>query len=218
MSVCFHALRHSLPFLLQIHWFSIINSCVTVLLLTGFLATILLRVLKNDFLKYTKDDEMGAEQEETGWKYLHGDVFRFPPHINLLSACLGVGAQVGCSGIASEQGRMHRGFSLLCHCLMFLNCMNPFSTLMSLSLMLQTLVIALFIFSMALVGMFYPYNRGAMLAACVVLYALTAGISGEPSAKGLGMSDCDPVSPLRTKRVPLMEESAKGLGMSDDRE
>ena len=43
----------------------------------------------------------------------------------------------------------------------------------------QTLVIAFFIFSMALVGMFYPYNRGAMLAACVVLYALTAGISGE---------------------------------------
>lgn len=28
-------------------------------------------------------------------RYLHGDVFRFPPHINLLSAMLGVGAQVG---------------------------------------------------------------------------------------------------------------------------
>ena len=113
---------------------------MTVLLLTGFLATILLRVLKNDFLKYTKDDEMGgAEQEETGWKYLHGDVFRFPPHINLISAMMGVGA--------------------------------------------QTLVIALVIFAMALVGMFYPYNRGAMLAACVVLYALTAGISGEGDAE-----------------------------------
>lgn len=62
--------------LLQIHWFSIINSCVTVLLLTGFLTTILLRVLKNDFLKYTRDDEMGEAEEETGWKYLHGDVFR----------------------------------------------------------------------------------------------------------------------------------------------
>ncbi|RWW41548.1 hypothetical protein BHE74_00052952 [Ensete ventricosum] len=36
---------------LEIHWFSIINSCVTVLLLTGFLATILMRVLKNDFVK-----------------------------------------------------------------------------------------------------------------------------------------------------------------------
>ena len=41
----------------QIHWFSIINSCVTVLLLTGFLATILMRVLKNDFVKYSRDDE-----------------------------------------------------------------------------------------------------------------------------------------------------------------
>ena len=36
---------------LEIHWFSIINSCVTVLLLTGFLATILMRVLRNDFIK-----------------------------------------------------------------------------------------------------------------------------------------------------------------------
>ena len=41
----------------QIHWFSIINSCVTVLLLTGFLATILMRVLRNDFVKYTRDDD-----------------------------------------------------------------------------------------------------------------------------------------------------------------
>ena len=41
----------------QIHWVSIINSCVTVLLLTGFLATILMRVLKNDFIKYTRDDD-----------------------------------------------------------------------------------------------------------------------------------------------------------------
>jgi len=42
----------SLPHHLEIHWFSIINSCVTVLLLTGFLTTILMRVLKNDFVKY----------------------------------------------------------------------------------------------------------------------------------------------------------------------
>ena len=47
------------PLLPQIHWFSIINSCVTVLLLTGFLATILMRVLKNDFIKFSRDDEAG---------------------------------------------------------------------------------------------------------------------------------------------------------------
>ena len=46
---------------MQIHWFSIVNSCVTVLLLTGFLATILMRVLKADFIKYTRDDEAGEE-------------------------------------------------------------------------------------------------------------------------------------------------------------
>lgn len=52
--------RHMCNSRLQIHWFSIINSCVTVLLLTGFLATILMRVLKKDFVKYTRDDEAGA--------------------------------------------------------------------------------------------------------------------------------------------------------------
>jgi hypothetical protein len=109
---------------------------VTVLLLTGFLTTILLRVLKNDFVKYNaRDDaELGEEADESGWKYLHGDVFRFPPHINLFAACLGVGTQV--------------------------------------------LVIAMAVFGLSLVGAFYPYNRGAMLSACVVLYALTAGVAG----------------------------------------
>ncbi len=43
----------------------------------------------------------------------------------------------------------------------------------------QMLFIATFIFVLALVGVFYPYNRGALLSACVLLYALTAGIAGE---------------------------------------
>lgn len=132
---------------LQIHWFSIINSCVTVLLLTGFLATILMRVLKNDFIKFSRDDEAGQclpnnhpccigmpqklalqkdlcaldslpdpfaypcvviwlmkhasqcliavdEAEETGWKFVHADVFRFPAHPNLFSAVIGSGTQI----------------------------------------------------------------------------------------------------------------------------
>jgi len=55
----------------------------------------------------------------------------------------------------------------------------------------QVLVIALCVFGLALVGMFYPYNRGAMLSACVVLYALTAGISGEQPAAGRPAVDRD---------------------------
>ena len=84
----------SFPQHLEIHWFSIINSCVTVLLLAGFLATILMRVLKNDFIKYSHNEEIADEQEETGWKYIHGDVFRYPPHKSLFSAVLGSGTQL----------------------------------------------------------------------------------------------------------------------------
>lgn len=84
----------ALPHHLEIHWFSIINSCVTVLLLTGFLATILMRVLKNDFVKYAHDEEAADDQEETGWKYIHGDVFRYPKHKSLFAAALGSGTQL----------------------------------------------------------------------------------------------------------------------------
>jgi hypothetical protein len=51
----------------QIHWFSIINSCVTVLLLTGFLATILLRVLKADFVKFSRGEDGGEGGTAGGW-------------------------------------------------------------------------------------------------------------------------------------------------------
>ena len=51
----------------------------------GFLATILMRVLKNDFIKYSREDDTSDEQEETGWKYIHGDVFRFPPCIKYVN-------------------------------------------------------------------------------------------------------------------------------------
>lgn len=41
---------------------------------------------------------------------------------------------------------------------------------------------ATFIFILALVGVFYPYNRGALFTALVVIYALTSGIAGYTAA------------------------------------
>ena len=34
------------------------------------------------------------DQEETGWKYIHGDIFRFPPYRSLFCAFVGTGFQV----------------------------------------------------------------------------------------------------------------------------
>jgi hypothetical protein len=50
-----------LPDSLEIHWLSIINSFVLVLLLTTFLSVILIRILKKDFSKYMDlDEEIGG--------------------------------------------------------------------------------------------------------------------------------------------------------------
>merc|ERR1712224_358025 len=85
----------SLPATLEVHWLSIINSFVLVVLLTVFLSIILVRVIKNDFTRYMSAGEEGEfVDEETGWKLIHGDVFRPPELGMLLSACVGVGVHL----------------------------------------------------------------------------------------------------------------------------
>jgi len=80
----------------QIHWFSIMNSFMIVLFLTGMVAMILMRALHKDFRRYNADDPEAIEvqQEETGWKLVHGDVFRKPVNPSLFSAIVGTGVQV----------------------------------------------------------------------------------------------------------------------------
>ena len=65
----------------------------------GLVTMILLRTLRNDYAKYTRDDDdlESLERdisEESGWKLVHGDVFRAPRHLWLLSALLGTGVQL----------------------------------------------------------------------------------------------------------------------------
>ncbi|CAA7400333.1 unnamed protein product [Spirodela intermedia] len=84
----------------QIHWFSIFNSFMMVLFLTGLVSMILMRTLRNDYAKYAREDddlETSLERdvsEESGWKLIHGDVFRPPQNLALLSAVVGTGAQL----------------------------------------------------------------------------------------------------------------------------
>ena len=145
---------HFLPASFEIHWLSIINSFVLVILLTVFLSIILMRVLKNDFTRYMREDGGGEGElllaagdggdggaEETGWKLLHGDVFRHPSGgwEMWFSACIGAGAQ--------------------------------------LLLMVAMLLV------LALMGMFVPTKRGAVATAVIVLYALTSCVGGYLAAR-----------------------------------
>ncbi|KAG1929226.1 Endomembrane protein 70 protein family [Pimephales promelas] len=77
----------------NIQWFSIMNSLVIVLFLSGMVAMIMLRTLHKDIARYNQMDQEEA-QEESGWKQVHGDVFRPPKMGMLLSVFLGQGCQI----------------------------------------------------------------------------------------------------------------------------
>jgi transmembrane 9 superfamily protein 2/4 len=82
----------------DIHYYSIVNSLMIVLFMTGAIATIMIRTLRKDISGYNELQTIEEAQEETGWKLVHGDVFR-PPEFSpmFLSVLVGTGAQIGCA-------------------------------------------------------------------------------------------------------------------------
>ncbi|KAL3939891.1 MAG: hypothetical protein SGBAC_005465 [Bacillariaceae sp.] len=80
----------------DIHYYSIINSLMIVLFMTGATATIMIRTLRKDIAGYNELQSLEEVAEETGWKLVHGDVFR-PPSFSpmMLSVLVGTGAQLG---------------------------------------------------------------------------------------------------------------------------
>lgn len=79
----------------EIHWFSIANSICIVLFMSGTIAMILVRTLNKDLARYNDLDLTEEDkQEETGWKLVHGEVFRPPRCGNLFSVLVGTGCQL----------------------------------------------------------------------------------------------------------------------------
>lgn len=90
----------------KIHWFSLINSAIIVVFLVLTVTSVLVRALKKDFARYNRLDQIDLDdlggtsvvedgiQEDSGWKLVHGDVFRNPSNPLLLSTLLGSGAQL----------------------------------------------------------------------------------------------------------------------------
>merc|ERR1719203_2114494 len=82
----------------EVHYFAIVNSLMIVIFLSGAIATVLLRTLRKDIMAYNElaNSLEDSEEAQTGWKLVHGDVFRPPKeHPLLLSVAVGTGAQLG---------------------------------------------------------------------------------------------------------------------------
>ncbi|CDS37620.1 Nonaspanin TM9SF [Echinococcus multilocularis] len=80
----------------QIHWFSIINSIIIIIFLTAVMSVILLKTLRRDIASYNREEDSEEIIEESGWKLVHGDVFRPPRRSALLAAFVGSGVQLLC--------------------------------------------------------------------------------------------------------------------------
>ena len=152
-----YAKVHFLPSTFEVHWLSIINGVVLVILLMIFLSYILVRALNKDNAHAVAlqskakgagdgggaggsgnaggdDAGLGELDEESGWRLLKDQVFRVPEAASWLSAIVGAGMQ------------------LLISCLSLL--------------------------ALALLGAFHPTVRGAVPTAFLVVYCFSGGIGG----------------------------------------
>ncbi|OQO04071.1 hypothetical protein B0A48_10714 [Cryoendolithus antarcticus] len=89
----------------EVHWIWLTANAIVMVLLVVMVATALGRTLRKDIQRYNKlnqielDDLHGTGiddgvQEDSGWKLVHGDVFRPPKQSLLLALLVGNGAQL----------------------------------------------------------------------------------------------------------------------------
>ena len=90
----------------KIHWFWLVDTAIIVVILVLTVMSVLVRTLKKDIARYNRLDQINLDdlggtsaledgvQEDSGWKLVHGDVFRTPSRPMLLSVLLGNGAQL----------------------------------------------------------------------------------------------------------------------------
>ena len=71
----------------QIHWFSIINSLMIVLFLSGMVAMIMMRTLHRDISNYNQLETAEEVQDETGWKLVRAAVCRACLAASICSHC-----------------------------------------------------------------------------------------------------------------------------------
>ena len=150
----------------EIHYFSIINSLMIVLFLTGVVAMIMLRTLHKDISTYNEMQTLEEAQEESGWKLVHGDVFR-PPAFSpmFLSVLAGTSLVTLCTHLRHKETNIL--LSKLC---------DSGSGVQLLGMTLVTMVCAL-------LGLLSPQNKGGLLSALLLIFVFMGSLAGYWSAR-----------------------------------
>ncbi|MEW5298849.1 MAG: hypothetical protein WDW38_000420 [Sanguina aurantia] len=124
----------------KVHWFSIGNSVLVVLVMATIVATIMIRTVHRDLAKYEAlvSDGGGVDvKDEAGWKLVSGDVFRSPAASKMLAVQVGSGVQI-IATFATTLGLATLGFlspaargALLTTGIIFYVCLSLLSGLVS---------------------------------------------------------------------------------------
>lgn len=211
----------------NIQWFSILNSLVIVLFLSGMVAMILLRTLHKDIARYNQIDSGEDAQEEFGWKLVHGDIFRPPRKGMLLSVFLGSGVQLfsmasitlvfACLGFLSPA---NRGALMTCALVLYVCLGTPAGYVASriyksfggdkwksnvlLTCMLCPGIVFAHFFVMNLVLWYYGSSAAIPFFTLVALLALWFGVSVPLTFVGAYFGFRRPVieQPVRTNQIP----------------
>ncbi|KAF8041592.1 hypothetical protein BT93_A0248 [Corymbia citriodora subsp. variegata] len=88
----------------RVRWFLVLNSLMTILLLTGTVSVIFLKIISRELAKrqgLNKQAEGQTNEEPSGWKLLAGDAFREPNYSRLLSVMVGTGVQITLTGFVT---------------------------------------------------------------------------------------------------------------------
>ena len=158
--------------------FPVLNSLMIVLFLSGMVAMIMVRTLRRDISAYNELESVEEASEESGWKMVHGDVFRPPPFAAHLAAAAG-----------TARGGPPLSFQTL---LSFIPSVLTLFTLFTtpcpqgVQLLGMTTVTILF----AVLGFLSPANRGGLMTALLLLFVLCGTAAGYTSArlyKGFGL-------------------------------
>lgn len=131
---------------------------------------IMVRTLRRDIARYNageSDSLAGLDEtiEETGWKLVHGDVFRPPSNSRLFAAVIGSGIQIFFMALITICKSIIK-FSMI-------QCKNYMMTIYFPS------VSAVF----AMLGMLSPASRGALGTCAIFLYVFSGLIAGYFSAR-----------------------------------